>query len=70
MGTARKKRMSGVRGLAQKEYVSCVSGFPCKVYIYSNRRDSWICVTSYLCPPARSELMECCLLMNHNYDLL
>jgi hypothetical protein len=28
MGTARMKCMSGVRGLAQKMYVSCVSGFP------------------------------------------
>jgi hypothetical protein len=26
-GTARRKRMSGIRGLAREVYVSCVSGF-------------------------------------------
>jgi hypothetical protein len=40
--------MSGVRGLAQKAYMSCVSGFPCRVYINSNRHGSQICVTIYL----------------------
>jgi hypothetical protein len=40
MGTARRKCMSGVRGLAQKMHVLCVSGFPCGVFIDSNHRDS------------------------------
>jgi hypothetical protein len=35
----RRKRMSGIRGLAQKAYISCVSSFPCMVYIDSNCRD-------------------------------
>jgi hypothetical protein len=30
--------MSGVHGLMQEAYVSCVSGFPYMVYINSNRR--------------------------------
>jgi hypothetical protein len=42
MGTARRKRISGIRGLVRKAYVSCVSGYPCRLYINSNRRDSWI----------------------------
>jgi hypothetical protein len=41
-GTARRKRMLGVHGLAWEVYVSCWSGFPCRVYIDSNRRDSRI----------------------------
>jgi hypothetical protein len=41
--TARRKRTCGIRGLAQKAYVSCVSNFPLQgVYIDSNRRDSRI----------------------------
>jgi hypothetical protein len=40
--TARRKHMSGVCGLAQKVYVSCVSGFPYRVYIDSNHCDSRI----------------------------
>jgi hypothetical protein len=42
METARRKHISGVRGLAREAYVSCVSGFPCRVYIDLNHRDSWI----------------------------
>jgi hypothetical protein len=42
MGTARRKRTSGVRGLAQETYVSCVSSFPCRVYIDLNHRISRI----------------------------
>jgi hypothetical protein len=38
-GTAGRKRMSGVRGLVHKAYMSYVSGFPCSVYIDLNRRD-------------------------------
>jgi hypothetical protein len=41
-GTVRRKRMCGVRGLAWKAYVSCVSGFPCRVYIDLNRHSSRI----------------------------
>jgi hypothetical protein len=36
------KRMSDVRGLAWKAYVSCVLGFPYMVYIDLNHRDSRI----------------------------
>jgi hypothetical protein len=46
--TARKKRMSGVCELVWEAYVSCVSGFPCMVYIDLNHRDSQIWVTIYL----------------------
>jgi hypothetical protein len=42
MGTAHRKRMSGVSGLEWEEYAACCSGFPCRVYIDLNRRDSWI----------------------------
>jgi hypothetical protein len=41
-GMARRKRISGVRGIAQEAYVLCVSGFPCRVYIDSNHPDSQI----------------------------
>jgi hypothetical protein len=41
-GTARRKRTSGVRGLAWQAYMSCWSDFPCRVYINSNRHDSRI----------------------------
>jgi hypothetical protein len=34
--------MSGICGLAQEAYVSCVSDFHCKVYIDLNHRDSRI----------------------------
>jgi hypothetical protein len=37
--TARRKRASGVRGLAREAYVSCVLDFPCRVYIDLNYRD-------------------------------
>jgi hypothetical protein len=36
------QRTSGVRGLVQETYMACVPGFPCRVYIDSNRRDSHI----------------------------
>jgi hypothetical protein len=42
MGTDRRKRTSGVRGLAWQAYVSCWSDFPCRVYIDSNYHDSRI----------------------------
>jgi hypothetical protein len=42
MGTTCGKRTCGVRGPAQEVYVSCVSGFVCRVYINSNHRDSRI----------------------------
>jgi hypothetical protein len=41
-GIAHRKCMSGIRRLARKAYVSCISGFLCSVYIDSNHRDSWI----------------------------
>jgi hypothetical protein len=41
-GTARRKRTLGVHGLAWEAYVSCWSGFPYRVYIDSNHRDSRI----------------------------
>jgi hypothetical protein len=41
-GTVRGKRTNGIRGPAQEAYMACVSGFPCRVYIDSNRRDSRI----------------------------
>jgi hypothetical protein len=47
-GTVHGKRICGVRGLAQKAYVSCVSDFPCRVYIDLNRHDSRIWVTTCL----------------------
>jgi hypothetical protein len=37
-----------IRKLAWKAYVSCVSGFPCKVYIDLNYPDSRIWVTTWL----------------------
>jgi hypothetical protein len=37
--TARGKCTCDVHGPAQEAYVSCVSGFPCRVYIDSNCRD-------------------------------
>jgi hypothetical protein len=50
MGTARRKRTHGICGLAWEAYVSCWLGFPCRVYIDSNRRDSriWVAVCSWL----------------------
>jgi hypothetical protein len=48
MGTVRRKRTSDVRGLAQKVYMLCVSGFPYRVYIDSNYHDSQILVTACL----------------------
>jgi hypothetical protein len=42
METARGKRTGGIRGLVQEAYVACVSGFPCRVYIDSDHRDSRI----------------------------
>jgi hypothetical protein len=47
-GTTHKKRMSGVRGLAREENVSCVSDFSIKMYIDSNHHNSQIWVTAYL----------------------
>jgi hypothetical protein len=41
-GTTYRKCMSGIRRLARKAYVSCISGFLCSVYIDSNHRDSRI----------------------------
>jgi hypothetical protein len=32
--------VGSIRGLARKAYVSCVSNFPCRVYIDSNCHDS------------------------------
>jgi hypothetical protein len=40
------KCMNDIRGPAQEAYVTCVSGFPCRVYINSNLHDSRICVTT------------------------
>jgi hypothetical protein len=40
--TAHRKRTSDVHGLVQEVYVSCVLGFPCRVYIDLNHRDSRI----------------------------
>jgi hypothetical protein len=40
MGTASGKHTCGIRGPEQEAYVSCVSGFPCRVYIDSNCHDS------------------------------
>jgi hypothetical protein len=44
MGTTRRKRTLGVRGLTWEAYMSCRvdRGFPCRVYINSNRGDSRI----------------------------
>jgi hypothetical protein len=41
-GTAHEKRMYGVCGPVQEMYVSCISGFPCRMYIDSNHCDSRI----------------------------
>jgi hypothetical protein len=41
-GTTHRKHTLGVCGLAWEAYVSCWSGFPFRVYIDSNRRDSRI----------------------------
>jgi hypothetical protein len=41
-GTGHEKRTCGVCGPVQEAYVSCVSGFACRVYIDWNRRDSQI----------------------------
>jgi hypothetical protein len=41
-GTDHRKCMCSICGLARKAYVSCVSSFPCSVYIDSNHRDSQI----------------------------
>jgi hypothetical protein len=40
--TVYEKRMSGIRGPTQEAYIACISGFLCRVYINSNRRDSRI----------------------------
>jgi hypothetical protein len=42
IGTTYKKCMGGVCGLAQEAYMSCVSGFPCRMYNDSNHHDSRI----------------------------
>jgi hypothetical protein len=47
-GIDRRKRTSGIRGLAWKAYVSCVSDFPCRVYINWNHSDFQILVTACL----------------------
>jgi hypothetical protein len=47
-GTARRKCMSDIRGLAQKAYMSFVSGFPCRVYIDLNHHNSRIWVIACL----------------------
>jgi hypothetical protein len=39
MGIARRKRTPDGRGLVWEAYVAFWSGFPCRVYIDSNRRD-------------------------------
>jgi hypothetical protein len=41
-GTAHRKRTSCVSGVEWEEYAACCSGFPCRVYIDLNHRDSWI----------------------------
>jgi hypothetical protein len=41
-GTTRRKRTPCVRGLEWEAYVACWLGFPCRVYIDSNNRDSRI----------------------------
>jgi hypothetical protein len=41
-GTARRKRTCGIRGPVQEAYMSCISYFPCMVYLDSNHRDSRI----------------------------
>jgi hypothetical protein len=58
-GTTCRKRMSGIRELAPKVYVSCVSGFPCRLYIDSNHHDSRIWVTTYLWNIVINELWLC-----------
>jgi hypothetical protein len=40
--TAHKKRTPGMCGLEWEAYVACCSGFPCRVYIDLNHRDSRI----------------------------
>jgi hypothetical protein len=52
-GTARRKCTSGVCGLVREAYMSCVSGFHCRVYIDLNHRDSRISVTTCLWLSAR-----------------
>jgi hypothetical protein len=47
-GTAYGKHTYGVRGPDQEAYVSCVSSFPCRVYIDSNHHDSQMLVTTCL----------------------
>jgi hypothetical protein len=42
MGTAHRKRKSGVHGLAWEAYMSCVSDFSCRMYIDSNHHESQI----------------------------
>jgi hypothetical protein len=37
-------------------HVACWSGFPYRVYIDSNRRDPWICVTACLWPSTHRQL--------------
>jgi hypothetical protein len=41
-GTAHRKCMCDIRGLAREAYMSCVSGFLCRMYIDSNHHDSRI----------------------------
>jgi hypothetical protein len=52
--TARRKHTRGIHGLVWKAYMSCVSGFPCRVYIDSNRHDTQIWVTAYSWQSSRS----------------
>jgi hypothetical protein len=47
-GTTRSKRTCGICELICKAYMPCVSGFPYRVYIDSNRRGSQIWVTACL----------------------
>jgi hypothetical protein len=41
-GADRRKRTSGLRGPTQEVYVTCVLGFPCRLYINSNCCDAHI----------------------------
>jgi hypothetical protein len=56
--TAHRKRTPDVRGLTWESYVSCWSGFPCRVYIDSNRRDFQIWVTACSWLPSSSNLLD------------
>jgi hypothetical protein len=39
-GLFHRKHMNDIHGLVRKIYMSCVSSFPCRVYIDSKYRDS------------------------------